>query len=158
MRYVRIEELKTVFIDEMTKVKEIQYAEKAGFDAVIREQHVKDVIKELGWPFYERFEYVGEHVVHRPSDSRQIEHFPTFMQAYQYMQTGEKHVRVSLSYQQLSLAYRSQTDADLDRDGNRPDLVIAIYCLETGREKCLQSWKKQQKAVDRDHDLQDIYD
>ena len=76
------------------------------------------------------------------------------------MQTGEKinKVRVSLSYQQIALEYASQADADLDRNGTQPDLVIAIYCLETGRQKYVKSWLDQEKHNAKDFDLQDIYD
>lgn len=48
-------------------------------------------------------------------------------------------VRVYLTYEQAHIYYRTQEDADKDKDGSHPELVVAMFCCETGRELELPS-------------------
>jgi hypothetical protein len=43
-------------------------------------------------------------------------------------------IRVTNTFFAVEYFYRNQADADLDKNGDRPDLVLAAFCAETGRE------------------------
>jgi hypothetical protein len=61
MKYVKIEPLKTTFIDGMKVVHEINYREPKGSDAaVIVRKHIDDNVGILGWDEYSEFQFDGE--------------------------------------------------------------------------------------------------
>jgi hypothetical protein len=51
-------------------------------------------------------------------------------------------VKETNTFMAIEYFYRNQADAELDREGNRPDLVIAAFCAETGRPKFVEKPKR----------------
>ena len=62
MRYVRLEKLKTTYIDGMKKVHSTKYAPIIGGGFTdIRWIHIKENVERLGWTAYEVFELRGDY-------------------------------------------------------------------------------------------------